>query len=228
MRILLPHIPKCAGTSIRSQLVGDPRLVLDYNLHPTWRSKIDIEIGARRRAELKAHLKDRAEWVLFGHFDPSAFYDLDFDLQILIFRDPEQRAISQFKYFQTKAPMIEDVVRRNPEIVDIRSGNMSFLEYIKLDRIKYFYSRYYLANVDLERPTRLLDIASYQEVCACLSADLDRSFDPGVRLNVTESADDLSAPPGAFEEDEALVDSLLVRGRGDDRDQLFYRNESNG
>ena len=53
MKILFPHIPKCAGSSIKSQISNQPKVVMDYTNHPTWQSEHERNFGRESQMKLK-------------------------------------------------------------------------------------------------------------------------------------------------------------------------------
>ncbi|MHC1788343.1 hypothetical protein [Solidesulfovibrio sp.] len=149
MKIIFPHIPKCAGSSVKRQLDGLAHIVFDYNLHPTWAYRPDMQIGQQRRAAVLKKLESQKEWVVFGHFAPSEFYCIDHDLVLIILREPCRRAVSQYFYFKQKLPDNEVTRRRHAEVGLIKDGDMSIESFLKLEHIRYFYSMYYLNGLAL-------------------------------------------------------------------------------
>jgi len=143
LRIVFPHIPKCCGSSIATQLRSISDVYMDYSLHPTWVSETDISFGLRERAKMIDKLHGLENWIIFGHFPSDAFDELIYDLKIILLRPPLQRAISHYHYIKQ---ILDDNIttrRRHNEVGPIKDGHMTFGQFAKLDHIRFFYGQYY-------------------------------------------------------------------------------------
>lgn len=187
-RILLPHIPKCAGSSIRSQIRHASEYIEHYDLHPTWQSPGDTCDGEAAQAKLLERISKDGQWVLFGHYRVSDMYSLDYEKQILVIRNPVERAISHFNFIKRKLIPTEAALRRHPEVAPIKSGDMSVLEFTKLDHIRNFYSGYYLKDLNINRKLTVLDTSNMTRVCSYLEHALEIKISPLVRENQTTYA----------------------------------------
>lgn len=177
MRIVFPHIPKCAGSSVKKQLAQRSDVHFDYFNHPTWVYDPDIESGTVAQNKLKVHLRKLDDWIVFGHFAASAYDDVPYDLKIILLRDPVERAISQFHYMQQLLPDNEVTRRRNPEVAPIKDGLMTIDQFADLHHIKHFYSEFYLSQLIRDDRLIVLSIgkleASYNKIHEASGIRLD-------------------------------------------------------
>lgn len=163
MKIIFPHIPKCAGSSIKQQLAGRGDVYFDYFNHPTWIYEPDREAGRIEQIKLKNILTERQEWIIFGHFASNVYSNLPYDMLIILLRDPLERAISHFHYVKQSLPDNEITRRRHEEVAWIKEDRMTIEEFVELHHIKYFYSEYYLKNIIIDERLLVLPVENIKK-----------------------------------------------------------------
>lgn len=214
MKIIFPHIPKCAGSSVKKQLAGRADVVFDYHLHPTWVSQQDILIGRQKRNEVLSQLKSKQQWVVFGHFGPREYYSLDYDLVLVILRKPYLRAISHYHYFKKGLPDNEVTRRRNMEVGPIKDGRMSIADFIKLDRIRFFYSDCYLSGLALDDRLVVLPMEDLGSTYHTIHELTGISLESEIWENKNDYRKDGNANyESYFTEDDELYSFLINRTR---------------
>ncbi|WP_416461654.1 hypothetical protein [Rubrivivax gelatinosus] len=220
MRVLFPHLPKCAGTSIRAALESDTRYRADYHHHPTWQCEADLRAGREAQARLIARLRDEASWIVFGHFAPREYYGLDFDCQILVLREPLARVVSHYGYVRDVLPDNEVTVRRHPEVRAIKDGRMTIEEFVELEHVRHFYGRCYLADLRVDERLVVLPAERLDVTMAAVGSLLGLRPAPPAWLNRGPGGGKHEALRERLQDDIALYEALmshpnpaLARGR---------------
>jgi hypothetical protein len=183
LKIVFPHIPKCAGSSLRDQLIRRKHVYLDYLNHPTWVDEKDKRRGRRQQRELQERLAKLNEWVVFGHFASSAYDHLPYDLKIVLLRDPLERAVSHFHYIRDTLPDRPITRRRHHEVAPIKEGRMSLDEFLELEHIRLFYSNYYLKNLQLNERVIVLSVEDLGQSLEKLANRCGLSLSASVHVN---------------------------------------------
>jgi hypothetical protein len=209
IKVILPHIPKCAGSSLKKQLENDSRYFQDYNCHPTWQSNSDILSGKKKQRRIIKKLESRSSWIIHGHFASQAYYSLNFDYQILLLRQPLERAVSQFFYFKNILPKNKVSVRRHPEVLAIKSGVMEIGEFLLLDHVRYFYSRYYLENLLMDNRLIVLSVHDMASSLDAIGKLLNISFNPDIFVNQNSYTGDFRHLCSILDADTKLYEDLL-------------------
>lgn len=211
MKIVFPHIPKCAGTSIKFQIESRDDVYFDYFNHPTWICQSDKSVGEGEQKKLKAKLAKLEDWFVFGHFSACAYDDTPYDLKILILRDPLERAVSHFHYVQQTLPDTEVTRRRHSEVSLIKDGRMSMEEFAELDHIQHFYGRYYLRGVALDSRLIIFSIDNLQDACKKISEACQIELKHSVSLNRSNYSSNYGHLKGIFASDTDLYRGLINR-----------------
>lgn len=143
--IIFPHIPKCFGTSLRTQLEqADIRVFFDYD-HPPHHAAYFQKACQRRNWEY-SQLDFGSFDLVFGHFPVERYCRPNYRY-ITLLREPLERAVSQFFYWKYGIPAENRLAFvRNPDLEKIQRGQMDFLEFIKIHHIDAFY-RSFLGDV---------------------------------------------------------------------------------
>lgn len=139
--IIFPHIPKCFGTSLKTQLEqADIRIFFDYD-HPPHHAAYFQKACERRNRDYS--LLDFGSFdLVFGHF-PIQRYCRPNYRYITLLRDPLERAVSQFFYLKYGIPADNRLAFvRNPDLEKIQRGQMDFLEFIRTHHIDAFYQSF--------------------------------------------------------------------------------------
>ena len=187
MRFLLPHIPKCAGSSIKPQIEGSCRVFLDYTNHPTWQSQSDRAIGFEKQNQIKGNLDCKDDWIVFGHFGVSQYFDIDWDLAIILLRNPEERMRSHYKFFKQKISVNPITIARHPELEYVRNGTMSINEFASIDHNQNFLSDYYLRDIAKFRNRSIfLSMENFSRSCRIISEILNLQINSGIHRNKTQ------------------------------------------
>lgn len=187
MKILFPHIPKCAGSSIKSQISNHPKVVMDYTNHPTWQSEHERNFGRESQMKLISELYGKDDWIVFGHFGVYQYSLIDWDLAIILLRNPVKRLLSLYRYFKQKIDFPPAAISRHPELKNVLNGTMSVNDFALLDHVRFFYSKYYLRNIKKFRNRVIfLDLDDYTQACRIISGVLNWPIDPSVRISITK------------------------------------------
>jgi len=211
MKILFPHIPKCAGSSIKSQLEKREDVFLDYFNHPTWAYQPDKEEGRKKQDELKETIRNLDLWIVFGHFSICTYYDLPYDLAIILLRDPLERAVSHYHYFKQLLPDNDTTRRRHKEVGPIKENRMSIEEFVELDHIKYFYSKYYLNNIALDEKILVVPMDDMKSSFSKIMEVSNLKLDYTVRANKSKYYGNFDHMRNVFKVDAELYNYLISR-----------------
>nr|CCF78649.1 hypothetical protein RGS1_70355 [Rubrivivax gelatinosus S1] len=209
MRVLFPHLPKCAGTSIRTALETDPRFRADYHHHPTWQCEADRQAGREAQARSIARLREEPSWIVFGHFAPRAYYGLEFDYQILVLREPLARVVSHYYYVRDVLPDNEVTVRRHPEVRAVKDGRMPIEEFVELEHVRHFYGRCYLADLRVDERLVVLPAEQLDATMAAVGSLLGLPPAPVAWMNRGPRGAKHEALRARLHEDIALYESLM-------------------
>ncbi len=140
--IIFPHIPKCAGSSLKQQLEeAGVSAFFDYDAPPSLTQPFQIMQCEQRNQDFNR--LDFSDFdLVFGHF-PLARYRSAKYRYVCLLRDPLERALSHFFFWKNKLPESNAVaISRNPIILDIKKGKVDFIEFIERQRIGEFYHCY--------------------------------------------------------------------------------------
>jgi hypothetical protein len=208
MKIIFPHIPKCAGGSIKSQLKKREDVFLDYFNHPTWIYQPDKELGEMKQIELKEKIRKIDSWIVYGHFAPCIYFELPYDLVIIILRDPLERAVSHYHYVKQRLPDNNITRKRHKEVGPIKENRMSIDEFVELDHIKYFYSKYYLRNIVPNKNFIILSMHDMKFVCRKIFEKTNINLDYTIRLNRSRYDGNFGYLQDVFQTDTELYNCL--------------------
>lgn len=211
MKIIFPHIPKCAGSSIKSQLAKREDVFLDYFNHPTWAYEPDKESGRKGRDALKNTIRKLDSWIVFGHFPACIYYDLPYDLQIILLRDPLERAASHYHYIKQIIPDNNITRRRHAEVGPIKESRMSIEDFVELDHIKYFYSKYYLNSIALDERLIVVPMDDMESSCSKIMEVTNIKLDHTVRTNKGTYIRNFDHMRNIFHVDTDLYKCLISR-----------------
>lgn len=211
MKIVFPHIPKCAGSSIKSQIEDRADVFFDYHNHPTWVDEAEKIAGQKKQFDLKEKLQTLRDWLVFGHFSATDYDGIPYDLKILLLRDPLERAISHYHYILQNLPDNETTRRRHTEVSLIKDGKMSLEEFVELEHIRYFYSEYYLKGVAVDSRLLVVSIHSFPNSCKAIADASQIKLDPGISLNKSSYHAKYTHLAGNFSRDTELYLKLLGR-----------------
>lgn len=209
MRLLFPHIPKCAGNSIKSQIQNSCRVVLDYTNHPTWQSQLEREKGFERQNHLKKNLRQKDDWIVFGHFGVSQYFDVDWDLAIILLRKPEDRIYSHYRFFKQKISFNSTTISRHPELEHVRNGEMTINDFASIDHNKNFLSDYYLRDIAKFRNRSVfLDLDDFSRSCRIISGILNLQVNSGIHENKTKRDESYNLDASIIQKDIDLYKEL--------------------
>lgn len=211
MKIVFPHIPKCAGSSIKSQLLAIADTRFDYVNHPTWIYEPDIQLGAVKQAEMKAELGKLDNWIVFGHFGASDYDDIPYDLKIVLIREPLQRAVSHFHYVKQALPDTEVTRRRHKEVAQIKGGTMSIDSFAQLNHIRFFYGNYYLRGLILDSRLLVLPVEDLSASFNKIKQKCGLSLDASVHHNQSSYEGTFGNLYDLFDDDRDLYNNLISR-----------------
>ncbi len=209
MKIIFPHIPKCAGSSLRDQLKEQPNFYTDYYNHPTWCYAPDIDEGKLQQKNLKKTLNSHHSWIVYGHFAANAYYDMPYDYQFMLLRDPLERAISHFHYIRQLLPDNEMTRRRHLEVGPIKDNKMQLDEFIQLNHIRFIYSKYYLKNLQIDSKLIILPVDRMQYSLNLLGKILDFPLNHEIKSNQSDYSGDFEYLRSNFIEDTDLYNKLI-------------------
>jgi hypothetical protein len=140
--IIFPHVPKTAGSSLRSALIdkyGD-RLLLDYGAAPLFENPERELIDNQMRAKISSNSKSyRSQYdLVYGHFPADRYESLGVDIsRAIFFRDPVDRLCSNYFYrFKNNDGTAGGV------------SNVSIVEFANRANMKYVYQNY-LSDLNL-------------------------------------------------------------------------------
>jgi hypothetical protein len=134
---------------------------------------------------------------------------LNFDCQIVFIRDPLSRAVSHFHYVKQRLPDNGVTVRRHPEVRAIKDGVMTIDEFVKLNHVRYFYSRYYLRDLLIDKRLLVIPMSAYKSGCHLLTELLGIKIDSDVWVNKTEHSENFDYLTPFFSEDHLLYTKLI-------------------
>lgn len=209
MRIIFPHIPKCAGSSIKSQLKNRSDVFFDYFNHPTWVYDPDIKTGENKQYALKEHLRQTDSWIIFGHFSAYLYFDLAYDLAIFLIRNPLERAVSHFYYIKQHLPDNEITRRRHYEVGPIKDNQMSLEEFVELDHIRYFYSKYYLNHIFPSEKFLAVAMENMEYSCKKIMEASGLNLDHAIKINRSEHNGSFNQLRDVFNVDMQLYKDLI-------------------
>ena len=228
MKIVFPHIPKCAGSSVQKQLKARDDVYLDYFNNPLCVHEADRAAGQAEQQALQGKVASTESWIVFGHFACSAYNELPYDRLIVLLRNPLERAVSHFYFI--KDTLIDDEVHRRgyPEVGLIKDGKMSLDEYLELDHVRFFYSDYYLKDVILDDRITVFPVEQLKTAYRNIAKLTDIRLDAGVWTNRGKYRSDCEQHRSNFARDEELYRKLIEhteRQRRSDRTQggIFHR-----
>lgn len=215
MTIVFPHIPKCAGTSLRQQFEASPLSVfLDYD-HPPHHSKYYREACARRNREFEP-LDFRRHDLIYGHF-PIERYCGDQYRYVALLRHPVERAISHFFYWKNSLPLTNlTALHRDPIIREIKTGDVGLLEFAERQKLSMYY-RNYLGAMSPSDFVLVGFTDRLEPFCRELSRLLNHRIDASI---VTRAG---TKEPVTGEELRALADMLSEELRWFERFYEYWR-----
>lgn len=184
--IVSVHIPKTAGVSFRTglrQRFGD-RLLLDYGDSPLSGSLSDRWRRLRRRVEVHRRAGEITSSydAVHGHFAASKYQPLGDRVALCaFFRDPVERLISQYRYWQ-RTPYPD-----NRMWARMHADNMSPGQLASLPRQRGIY-RLFTAGLPMERFAFVGITEEYRASLALFKAMFDIDL-PFHRLNTGGQAD---------------------------------------
>ena len=148
-KIISVHAPKCAGSSFRCWLIqsfGEDNIYFDYDdmpVDPMSIMYIDPERFEKKRQQDLQNSKGKR--VIHGHFWVDKYKNIADAVRITFLRDPVSRTISHYFFWQ-KITRVEHSLYKY--VVD---NNLSLIEFAQLPFIKYFYTKVFFRDVDMEQ-----------------------------------------------------------------------------
>jgi hypothetical protein len=139
--VIFPHIPKSGGTSLRTQFERSSLVTYyDYEFPPHHSTFFSKECERRNN---ESSLLDFSRFdLVFGHFPVRRYLGSQYKLAIIL-RHPLDLAVSQFFYWKNMVPKENrSILVRNPTVELVRSGELGFLEFLKVQSLNTFYQRY--------------------------------------------------------------------------------------
>ena len=178
--VIFPHIPKCSGSSLKSQFENSSlKVYFDYDKPPH-----DMKFFSKEceRRNCEADLLDFSAFnLVFGHF-PIHRYNRENYKYITILRHPVDRAISNFFYWKNVVPESNKLaLYRNPIITDIKDGRINFLDFVKTNKCTSIYSDY-LGNIPPDKFLLVGFTKKYDYFLKKLSKIMDIELSADVRL----------------------------------------------
>ncbi|MBN8474943.1 hypothetical protein [Sulfuritalea sp.] len=209
MKVVFPHVPKCAGSSIQKQLEARGDVYLDYFNHPTWNNEADTAAGQIEQEKIRRRLVAVPAWIVFGHFAACAYDDLLYDRKVILLRDPLERAVSQFHFVQQLLPDNEVTRRRHKEVAAIKDGRMAIEEFAQLPHIRFFYSDYYLKNLAVDERLMILSVENLEVSFEAISTHCGLRLDRSIWVNESRHNRDFGHLSCYFSRDTDLYKELL-------------------
>ncbi|MEM6469033.1 MAG: hypothetical protein AAF802_05640 [Planctomycetota bacterium] len=209
MKIVFPHIPKCAGSSVQKQLKARNDVFLDYSNNPLCMHEPDRVTGASEQQALLERLTTMDSWIAFGHFACSAYNQLPYDRLIILLRSPLERAVSHF--FFIKNTLVDDDQHRlgYPEVGPIKDGQMSIDQYLELDHVRSYYSKYYLKDMIVDERVVALPVEQLTTSFQTIAKLSDIRLDASVWSNKGKYESEYESHRGKFAEDDELMVRLI-------------------
>lgn len=206
MTWIIPHIPKCGGTSLLRELErSNVRLFLDYDAPPPFRPAA-VPNCARRNREF-ALLDFSPFEVVYGHF-PINRHDRVGSRYAVLVRDPLDRAVSQFNYLIERRQRRARLTQHDEQLADrILTGEISFARWLNIQISGGFY-RAYLDYWPASRFDLIGVMERYDTYCERLSDQLGIAIDARVR----ERSGHLDRPEISGQ-DQIVIDKVLRADR---------------
>lgn len=177
---IFPHVPKCGGTSLKSQFEQSGLDVFfDYEYPPEGGKYFRGECERRNR---ESSLLDFGVFdLVFGHF-PVTRYFRDNYRYVTLLRNPLDRAVSHFFYWKNVLPETNLVaINRAPIIRGIKDGTVSFTEFLMNQKIDKYLSAY-LGEMGPEKFQLVGFTDQYDSFLHKLSGLIGVRLDPQVHL----------------------------------------------
>ena len=149
--------------------------------------------------------------MVFGHFAVADFQKINTDQIILVFRDPVERAVSQFKYVRDRLPNTPVKQRHHQEIDAIKNGTMDFEAFCQLPQISHFYEHYYLRNLPKNKEILAFSFDQMPRLCAYVGDFLGIPVSSNVRLNTTELQPAITGSQQFFAQNTTYMVDMLAR-----------------
>lgn len=136
MRIASVHIPKTGGLTFRSHLIniyGKKNVIFDYNHVDNPDHKTETYIPG---PVLKWFRQPARTTVVHGHFHMSKYRCVPALQRVMFFRDPIQRLLSHYYYWQRASDF------NHPLCIKLLEEGLSVLEFAKLDGLRNYFTMY--------------------------------------------------------------------------------------
>lgn len=187
--LIIPHIPKCGGTSVLKQLKSnDLKLYYDNDAQPHSTPYWD---GICQRRNMEASLLNFGKFdAVIGHFPISRYLSNNYS-HVTLIRHPLERAISQFFYWKNTMPDSNlQAVYMDPIIRDIKSGQCTFENYLIQTKMDKFLSGYFKSYKDC-RSLVVFDYSNYPGYIDYISNFLSVELDSSLKVRVTTEKNEI-------------------------------------
>jgi hypothetical protein len=208
--VIFPHIPKCAGTSLKAAFENSKlNVFFDYDHPPSVR--IYYRNSCERRNREFQNLDFSAFDLVYGHF-PMKRYSRDTYCKVCLLRHPLDRAISHYNYFKYNVPWENTIAfAKEPSLKEIKEDRLSFFDFLAKDKLNHFYALY------LERELYGYDLVGFVDemetflplLCDLLGIRLNNlPFERRTRSKDTVPQDELERARDFLCEDTAFYDAM--------------------
>jgi hypothetical protein len=133
MKLVSVHVPKSAGFSFQKHLIHlfGKRAIWDYN--HTDRPDYEPE---KPTPYILAQLRTNKTTVIHGHFFLSKYHHIPGLQRAMWFRDPIERLISHYYYWQHAVDL------DHPNCRELHEGGLSVVEFAQIPELRNIYTRF--------------------------------------------------------------------------------------
>ena len=161
LKLIFVHVPKTGGNSIRASVedhFSAPLVLRDYADRPDDPSSpMNIDpAGFIERAARTCDAALSGKVAVVGHFWMRKYERVAADVRATILREPIDRALAHYFYWKKRdshGQLLHDYVKQH---------DLSFLEFVRLPTIRWFYTRTFFRDVDM----RQFDVIGRFDACA--------------------------------------------------------------
>lgn len=181
--IISVHVPKCAGRSLRAVFekhFSPQQIYNDYDdspFHPGKAVNTDPDYFERFRDPQALAFTD-GKRVVHGHFHPNKYAPLAPALRITLLRDPVERLISHYFFWQ-------HFPRHNHPLHDyMLDHNLTLAGFAELEPVRHFYTGVFFRDVPMEQFNLIGSVETNGAFLTRLSQLVERPFSlPVVNVN---------------------------------------------
>jgi len=208
------HVPKTGGTAIRQALAAQlgEQLLQDYGDSPGDPSSyMNLDPEGFLRLDHLGKLQGKR--AVFGHFWLNKYKDAQAKLRATVLREPVERVISLYHFWQTTSLPHNAVWRL------FRERRLTLLEFARLPAMRGNLSAYFFRDVDMREFDYVGDHADLERDWDRVTARLGLAIPRTIANRTSDAAPDYARQAAAVLADASLVDQL--RAALDD-DIRFY------